>query len=165
VPSNEFTAETFPLDFITLTRGQDASGVLAMMRALYLEDPPSFSVDPDRFGLTIERFLDDPARGSVIVFTDAGKTRGYALLVPYWSNEYGGTIVYVDELFVVPEARNRGIARQFFDFLGQTRPFDAVAIALEVSPANLRAQRLYESIGLSPRRNITLIRRLPISPL
>jgi GNAT superfamily N-acetyltransferase len=151
----------FALDFLPLNRGQDAGSVLAMMRALYIEDPPSVPVDPHRFELTIERFLDEPSRGAVVVMADAGETRGYALLVPYWSNEYGGTIVHVDELFVVPEARSRGIARQFFEFLGQTRPFDAVAIALEVSPANLRAQRLYESLGFSPRRNTTLIRRLP----
>ncbi len=146
---------------MTLTRGQNAGSVLAMMRALYLEDPPSVPVDPDRFELTIEQFLAEPSRGSVIVFAEADETRGYALLVPYWSNEYGGTIVHVDELFVVPAARSRGIARQFFEFLSRTRPFDAVAIALEVSPANLRAQRLYESLGFSPRRNTTLIRRLP----
>ena len=144
-----------------MTRGHDAGGVLAMMRALYVEDPPSSPVDPERFGVTVERFLDEPARGSVIVFVEGGETRGYALLVPYWSNEYGGTILHVDELFVVPEARSRGIARQFFELLGRTRPFDAVAIVLEVSPANLRAQRLYESLGFSPRRNTTLIRRLP----
>jgi ribosomal protein S18 acetylase RimI-like enzyme len=154
----------FPLHFTTLTRGQDPSGVLAMMRALYFEDPPPHPVDHERFALTIERFLDEPARGSVTVFVEEGKTCGYALLVPYWSNEYGGTILHVDELFVVSEARSRGIARQFFDFLSRTQPFDAVAIALEVSPANLRAQRLYESIGFSPRRNTTLIRRLPFPP-
>jgi ribosomal protein S18 acetylase RimI-like enzyme len=153
------------VEFITLTRGQDASAVLAMMQALCAEDPPSSPVDPDRFGVTIERFLDEPARGSVIVFTEERATRGYALLVPYWSNEYGGMILYIDELFVVPESRNRGIARNFFDFLGRTRPFDAVAIALEVSPANIRAQRFYEAIGLAPRRNTTLVRRLPIAPL
>jgi hypothetical protein len=32
--------------------------------------------------------------------------RGYALLIPYWSNELGGTLLYVDEIFVIPEARN-----------------------------------------------------------
>jgi ribosomal protein S18 acetylase RimI-like enzyme len=152
------------LDFLPLNRGQDAGFVLAMMQALYIEDPPSVPVDPARFELTIARFLDEPACGSVVVFAEAEQTRGYALLVPYWSNEYGGTIVHVDELFVVPEARSQGIARQFFDFLDRTQPFGAVAIVLEVSPDNLRAQRLYASLGFSPRRNTTLIRRLPMSP-
>lgn len=149
------------LSFVTLSRDADASEVLAMMRALYLEDPPALPVDAGRFPRTIEFLLAEPSRGSVIIFAEGAATRGYAILVPYWSNEYGGTLLCVDELFVVPEARSRGIARRFFEYLATARPFDAVAIALEVSPANLRAQRLYESIGFSRRRNPTLIRRLP----
>jgi len=149
------------LDFVTLTHDGDASEVLAMMRALYIEDEPAFAVDPGRFPLTIEFLLAEPSRGSVIVFAEGAALCGYAILIPYWSNEFGGTLLCVDELFVVPVARNRGIGHQFFGFLARSKPFDAVAIALEVSPGNLRAQRLYESIGFRPRRNATLIRRLP----
>jgi ribosomal protein S18 acetylase RimI-like enzyme len=151
------------LNFVTLTRDADASAreVLAMMRALYVEDEPAFAVDDRRFPLTIEFLLAEPSRGSVVVFMEGAAPRGYAILIPYWSNEYGGTLLCVDEIFVVPEFRNRGIARRFFEFLAQTRPFDPVAITLEVSPANRRAQRLYESLGFTRRRNATLLRRLP----
>jgi len=149
------------LNFATLTRDADASEVLAMMRALYVEDQPAFAVDHRRFPLTIEFLLAEPFRGSVIVFAEGATVCGYAILIPYWSNEYGGTLLYVDEIFVLPNARNKGIGHQFFEFLARTKPFDAIAIALEVSPGNLRAQRLYESIGFSRRRNATLIRRLP----
>src|ERR1700685_3310922 len=149
------------LNFVALTRDEDPSEVLAMMRALYVEDPASFPVDQGRFPHTIEFLLADPSRGSVIVFTQERVTCGYAILIPYWSNEFGGTMLFVDEVFVVPEARNRGIAHRFFEFLAETRPFDPVAIALEVTPGNLRAQSLYHSIGFHPRRNATLIPRRP----
>jgi ribosomal protein S18 acetylase RimI-like enzyme len=152
------------LNFRTLTREQNASEVLAMMRALYVEDPPAIPVDPQRFPTTIDFLLAEPSRGSVVVFADGPAVRGYAILIPYWSNEYGGTILYVDELFVIPECRNRGVARQFFEHLARSKPFDAVAIALEVSPANERAQRLYESLGFTRRRNTILFRRLPKPP-
>ncbi len=105
------------LNFVTLTRDGEPSEVLAMMRALYVEDEPDFAVDYGRFPLTIEFLLAEPSRGSVIVFVEGAALCGYAILIPYWSNEYGGTLLCVDELFVVPEARNRGIGHQFFDFL------------------------------------------------
>jgi GNAT superfamily N-acetyltransferase len=145
-------------DLLAMMRAE--SDALAMMRALYEEDPPSSPVDPARFAATVETLLAEPSRGSILLIEERSTTCGYAILIPYWSNEFGGTILYVDELFVVPQARNRGIAHQFFDFLAKTRPFDAVALALEVSPANERARRLYESVGFAPRRNVTLIRRL-----
>ena len=43
----------------------------------------------------------------------------------------------------------RGIAHRFFEFLNRTRPFEAHAISLEVSPATPGAERLYESIGFT----------------
>jgi ribosomal protein S18 acetylase RimI-like enzyme len=148
------------LKFLPLTRDRPAGEVIAMMRALFDEDPPSSPVDPTRFPATVETLLAEPSRGTILVIEERAVTRGYAILIPYWSNEFGGTIVYVDELFVMPEARNRGIAHQLFEFLSRTKPFGAIALALEVSPANERAQRLYTSIGFSTRRNSTLIRRL-----
>jgi hypothetical protein len=45
----------------------------------------------------------------------------------------------VYELFVVADARKQGIGRSFFRYLDETRPFAAVALALEVSPGNKRA--------------------------
>ena len=47
----------------------------------------------------------------------------------------------------LPDARNRGIGRSFFRNLCKARPFEAIALALEVSPGNHRARRLYESLG------------------
>lgn len=72
--------------------------------------------------------------------------------------QYGGP----EQLAIrhLPDARNRGIGRSFFRNLDETRPFEAVALALEVSPGNHRARRLYESLGFRPRRNSTLTRRL-----
>jgi GNAT superfamily N-acetyltransferase len=147
------------LQFLTLTRDHDTSEVLAMMRGLYAEDPPAVPVDHRQFSRTLELLLAEPCRGAVIIFEEAAVLRGYAILIPYWSNEYGGTLLFVDEIFVKPAYRCHGIAHRFFEHVAANRPFDAVAVALEVSPANQRAQRLYASIGFSDRRNSTLIRR------
>ena len=141
------------IEFRKLTHTDDAAYLLPMMQSLYHEDPQSPGVDPARFPLTIQTLLAEPARGRIILFVEGSEIRGHAILIPYWSNEFGGTILFVDELFVVPAARSRGIGRRFFAFLFQTRPYDAVAAALEVSPANARARRLYESIGFRVRRN------------
>jgi ribosomal protein S18 acetylase RimI-like enzyme len=148
------------LNFLPLTRDRPMDDLLAMMQALFDEDPPSVPVDASRFPATIETLLAEPARGTILLFEAGGRTCGYAILIPYWSNEYGGTILYVDELYVVPQARNRGIARQFFEFLSASKPYDPIALALEVSPANARARRLYESIGFARRRNLTFLRRI-----
>jgi GNAT superfamily N-acetyltransferase len=85
---------------------------------------------------------------------------GYALLIPYWSNEFGGMILVVDELLVERPLRGQGIARSFFAFIEHDRPFDAVALALEVTPENAPARKLYTSMGFAERHPRMMTRRL-----
>jgi ribosomal protein S18 acetylase RimI-like enzyme len=151
------------INFITMNDLQHQADVLAMMNGLHTDDEAASPVDRSRFPLTIDFFLANPSQGRIILFEESILIRGYALLVPYWSNEFGGPLVVVDELFVTPEARNRGIARSFFRFLNEQRPFDAVALALEVSPRNTGALRLYQSLGFSRRHNSLLTYYFPVT--
>lgn len=132
--------------------------VVAMMHALYEEDRGDFEVDPSRFASGVEHLITHPSIGQIVLFCAGRAVRGYALLVPYWSNEFGGTLLFVYELFVVPEFRNRGIGRSFFSFLERERPFRPVALGLAVNPGNSRARRLYESIGFVELRITTFLR-------
>lgn len=70
-------------------------------------------------------------------------------------------MVFVDELFVAPAARGRGVGTAFLAAVARDRPFGAVAVALDVSPANGRARRLYDRLGFRPAANATLVRPLP----
>jgi ribosomal protein S18 acetylase RimI-like enzyme len=137
---------------------QSQEEVTAMMRMLYEEDAAPSSVDSFRFPVTVAHLLAHPAAGQIVVFEENGIV-GYAILIPYWSNEFGGTILFVDELYVKPEARGRGIGHRFFEYLETAIPYEAVVLALEVSPANVRARRLYESLGFVARKHAVLIRK------
>src|SRR5260370_10241078 len=119
-----------------MTDERSAPDVVAMMRAVYAEDGAASTADHRRFHLTIKRLLAEPSRGRIILISEGAAILGYALLIPFWSNEFGGTLLFVDELFVKPDARNRGIGHSLFDFLPSDRPFDPDALALEVGPAN-----------------------------
>jgi GNAT superfamily N-acetyltransferase len=149
------------VDFVTMTNRDAAPDVLRMMHALY---DGGGDVDEhaarDRFPSTIDRLLAEPWRGRIVLFAQPDGVCGYSILVPYWSNEFGGILLFVDELFVDAKMRGQGVAQAFFTFLDQTRPFEAVALALEVTPRNKRARALYERLGFSDRYHGTMIRRL-----
>ena len=148
------------IEFSRMTTLEDQKEVVAMMRLLYEEDPAAAKVDDSRFPSTIERLVGDASAGQVVLFREGSDLRGYALLIPFWSNELGGTVLFVDELFVLAGFRNRGIGRAFFRYLERERPFEPVALGLGVSPRNTRARRLYESLGFRELRNATLLRTL-----
>jgi len=150
--------------FSVMTDLEHRNDVAEMMRRLYEEDRGDFEVDNSRFAPNIEHLITHPSTGQIVLFLKDSELRGYALLVPYWSNEFGGTLLFVDELFVVPEFRNRGIGRGFFSYVEQEPPFKPVALGLAVNPGNGRARRLYESLGFVELKIATFLRRISREP-
>ena len=151
-----------PVSFVTMTDREHSDQVLRMMRELYATDAPDLGVDPSNFPATIERLLGEPSRGRIVLGMLDDAVAGYALLIPYWSNEFGGIVVLLDELLVEEEYRGRGIGRAFLRYLDEHRPFEAVALALEVSPKNDAARGLYESMGFAERKLRMMTRRLAV---
>ena len=80
---------------------------------------------------------------------NSGAVLGYALLAFSYSNEAGGDVVWVDELYVKSEYRGMGIGNRFFDFLSNEYK-DFARFRLETEPANDGAKRLYKRMGFEP---------------
>ena len=142
-----------------LTDESRASTILAMMAELYAEDAPAYSrFDIGRCRATIREFVENPSSGSVLVFSIEDTPVGYALLVPYWSNEFGGRIVFIDELFVSKPYRGAGIGSEVLRRVARGDFGIFVANALEVSAKNERALKLYRDNGFEIRGNRMMVR-------
>jgi RimJ/RimL family protein N-acetyltransferase len=117
------------------------------------EDPGPAPVLPQQVQRTLAKLRAEPSRGRAVVCEIDGSVVGYALLISFWSNELGGEVCVIDELFVDRKNRGRGLATALFDRLAAfefwfPRP---MALVLEVSPENERARALYERLGFRGR--------------
>ena len=129
------------------------------MLALYVEDPSPAGMTLEKIRRTLDAYARDPVRGVVVVMEREGAPAGYALVASFWSNELGGEIAVVDELWVERAHRGHGVATWFVRALaaGEVPWFNgAVALELEVTPTNARARALYERLGFQPKKNATL---------
>lgn len=140
---------------------EDDPRVAELYFALYREDPGTVLPDAARVHRTLALFRAAPARGRCLVLEEGGRVEGYALLVPYWSNELGGLVCTLDELYVGPEARGRGRGTELLALLaagalGWEAP---VALELEVSRGNPRGRALYLRTGFRPVEN-EMLRKL-----
>ncbi len=111
-------------------------------KGLNTEEGKSFALTVEK---TIERSFSHPDQLKIIGFKDQHSLIGYALLCLYWSNEYGGVVVLLDELYTIPSYRNKGIGTQFLTTLNQSEEY--VRILLEVFPENTKAFELYKRMG------------------
>ena len=99
----------------------------------------------------IAAVLQNEALGLFVVARDGGEIVGLAALSFAWTLEHGGKSAWLDELYVVPERRGRGIGRALLvRVIDEARALGCKAIDLEVEEAHRRAERLYEREGFRP---------------
>jgi len=83
-------------------------------------------------------------RGVVLVASERGRDVGVAVLSFTWTVERGGKTAWLDELYVAPDARGRGIGRSLLKrALREARSAACAAVELEVVRGHQRAARLY----------------------
>ena len=141
------------------TRDDDAA-LERLCLALYREDPGPEPMTRERLRHTLTMLRNEPRRGGAVVLEMAGQVQGYALLASFWSNEFGGEVCVVDELYVQAAVRGGGHGSRLLVDLAAGRgpwPGQPAAVQLEVRPDNQRARALYERLGFSGK-NLVLRR-------
>jgi ribosomal protein S18 acetylase RimI-like enzyme len=93
----------------------------------------------------------EPARGRYWVAESGGRIVGCLLTTYEWSDWRAGTVLWVQSVYVVPEARRRGVYRSLYERLRrdvEATP-DLKGIRLYVDKSNAPAQRTYERLGMT----------------
>jgi ribosomal protein S18 acetylase RimI-like enzyme len=142
----------------------DDDTVVSMCMALNAGDPGPVPVKSEQVPRTLAKLREEPLRGRAVVCEVDGRVVGYALLISFWSNEMGGEVCNIDELYVDERVRGRGLATELIEGLARGEESlwrgQPVALALEVSAQNERAQALYARLGFHGS-NLAMSRRLP----
>jgi ribosomal protein S18 acetylase RimI-like enzyme len=95
------------------------------------------------------------------LFELGGRAIGYGVLTLGFSVEYGGRDGFIDDLYLAPVARGRGLGRQAMAFLeAQARELGIKALHLEVGAENARALGLYRRSGFRDNGRRLMCKRL-----
>lgn len=133
----------------------DKSNYFEMSRDFYMSGAAKGKIDDGKR----EKFWVEILNGVFVngfIIEHGNKTAGYALVCYYASQEFGGKVVWIDELFIKPEFRGKGLGKDFLKF---AESLDGVLMRLEAEPDNLRAIELYKSIGYKELEYLQLIKR------
>ena len=121
---------------------------LAMSREFYDSDAVFHNI-PERYHqAAFEELMRSTDYAEGFLLEQDGQACGYALLAKSFSREAGGIVIWIEELYLRPQARGKGLGGFFFDWLTQNRP--AARYRLEVEPENEGAVRLYRRKGFLP---------------
>lgn len=123
-----------------------------LVEELYLTDTGPHAVIP-QVQLTYRALKARPKKGRILVFERADRLVGYAIIVFFWSNEFGGDLIDIDEILVTKTARGKGVATAFFKWLVEQYKGQVLGWSLQVKPSNKRAFKLYERMGFRSSAN------------
>lgn len=124
----------------------DKKEYIQMTKEFYTSEAVLHSIPQEYIETTFDNLVNNTpyAKGYMIEYN--GEIAGYVLLAITYSNEVGGKVVWIEEIFIKEEFRGKGIGKNVF---GQIKVLnkDAKRFRLEVTKENLGAIRLYENLG------------------
>jgi ribosomal protein S18 acetylase RimI-like enzyme len=137
----------------------DVDAIVALVHDYYRTEHYAFDEPAAR--RAVEALAADAALGRLWVADDGGAVVGYLAVTFGWSLEYQGRDAFVDELYVAPSHRGRGLGRTAMTLAEDAcRAADVRALHLEVEPENTIARELYRRRGFADHERILMTKRL-----
>jgi ribosomal protein S18 acetylase RimI-like enzyme len=124
---------------------QDRQQYLEMTKMFYHSEAVLHPVPIEHAQRTFEEMMRSEVYLRGYFLEVHSKVAGYALTARTFSQESGGIVVWLEELFILPEYRSQGLGRECLSFLENEEGISR--IRLEVEPENKRAFDLYCRLG------------------
>ncbi len=130
----------------------------ALVAAFHAEEGIAMNAEKRR--AAIVPLLDGIPHGAIYLIGPPRAPIGYVIVTFGWSVEFGGMDGFIDEIYVRPGVRGRGIAAEVLQTLPRSlAEVGMKAIHLEVDTQNQSARRLYARAGFALRDRYALMTR------
>jgi len=141
---------------IIVTEVSDIPELCMMMRDFYAIDEYPF--DESLTTANFEKFIQNDTYGECFKIFAEEQIAGYIILIKYFSFEFGGEILFLDELYVKPEFQGKSLGRKALEFVknySAEKKFPVVL--LEIENHNEKAKKLYEHYGFQNHKRSLMI--------
>ena len=123
----------------------DKAAYLEMAMDFYNSPAVLSPVPESHFEITFDELMNGSAFTEGFIFECDEKIAGYGLIAKTFSQEAGGVVVWIEEIYVKAEFRNQGLGSEFIEYVKTNIP--ARRYRLETEPENFKAQALYKRHG------------------
>ena len=125
----------------------DKDSFFKMSREFYSSGAALKSIPESNILRTFDTVISGSPYAVAYIIEHDGRPAGYALLAITYSNEAGGIVVWIEEIYILSEFRGHGLGARLISFIEEECSDKAVKLRLEVEESNKGASRLYERLG------------------
>lgn len=125
---------------------EDKETVIDMMRVFYNSEAVLSNGSEEIFENDVYACMsDNPYIEGFSFVNDSGELLGYAMIAKSFSTEFGKKCIWIEDIYIKPEYRNKGYGKMFFEKLFSM--YEDVVFRLEAEEENKKAIRVYEKCG------------------
>ena len=125
----------------------DKAAFLAMCRDFYSGGAVLKPIPEKNMETSFQEIISGSPDISGFMMVDGDEIVGYGIVYPFFSNEGGGRMLMLEEIYVKPDCRGRKFGSEYLNRIASAFSDDIAGLRLEISPGNESARRLYESMG------------------
>ncbi|MBE6819333.1 MAG: GNAT family N-acetyltransferase [Ruminococcaceae bacterium] len=123
----------------------DKAAYFALASAFYQSGATLYSVPVKNIENTFEELMRRDTYAECWLCEEAGEAIGFLLVAKTFSQESGGMVTWIEELYLKEAYRGAGRGKQMIAFI--EKQFPASRFRLEAEPDNEKAIRLYRNLG------------------
>ena len=139
----------------------DETVLFPMMRELAEQEPGPLPFDESGARSAFRQFLAIPRFGRIWLLYDGRELVGYIILTIGFSFEFRGHDAFIDELYIVPAHRRRGLGREAMVLVEQAaRDMGVNTKQHEVDRGNQPALELYRHTGYQDHHRLLMTKWL-----
>lgn len=126
---------------------EDRPRILEMMQVFYASDALLIHPDLQVLERTVDCALAENGLVDAFVFDTGDALAGYGMVTKCFSTEAGGICVWIEDIYIEPPYRGKGLGSSFLKFVEERYRKEAVRLRLEAEPENERAMTTYQKAG------------------
>lgn len=131
------------------------------MASEFYHSPAVLHPVPDAFfERTADEALASDAYAQIYILECDRRPAGYGLTAKTFSQEAGGYVIWLEELYIREEYRSRGLGSEFFAYVEKKYEGRAARFRLEVEEDNVRAVSLYKRLGYETLDYVQMIKEI-----
>lgn len=141
-------------------RKEDREAYIEMTKALYSSEAVCHEVSETHFYDTFEELMRQDIYAAGYIIEEKGNIAGYGLTAKGFSQEAGGILLWIEEIYIKPEYRGLGLGREFFAYVEANLCKNVKRLRLEVDKENKNAISLYKKMGFENLDYLQMVKDL-----
>ena len=121
---------------------------LRLSEEFYKSDAVLHDIPAEFHEAAFDELMRSKEYASAYMIEREGETVGYLLTAKTYSRETGGLVLWLEEMYMRPAYRSKGLGKEAFAFIEALAARENIRrLRLEVEEDNVRARSLYERLG------------------